>query len=46
MKLELLEEPELEFGNSGRHIDIRFGIKANGPVSEPYTNHCEQWKCP
>lgn len=33
MKLELLEEPELEFGNSGRHIDIRFGIKANGPVS-------------
>lgn len=33
MKLDLLEEPELEFGNAGKHIDIRFGIKANGPVS-------------
>jgi len=33
MKVELLEEPELEFGRRGRHIDIRFGIKENGPVS-------------
>lgn len=33
MKLELLEEPELEFGHKGRHIDIRFGIKTNGPLS-------------
>lgn len=33
MKVELLDEPELEFGRQGRHIDIRFGIKATGPVS-------------
>ena len=33
MNIQLLEEPELEFGNSGRHVDIRFGIKAHGPVS-------------
>lgn len=33
MKVELLEEPELEFGHRGRHIDIRFGIRENGPVS-------------
>ncbi|HOC54733.1 MAG TPA: hypothetical protein PKI20_03830 [Verrucomicrobiota bacterium] len=33
MKIELLDEPELEFGRRGRHIDIRFGIKAHGPVS-------------
>jgi len=38
MKIEFLNEPELEFGNAGRHIDIRFGIKAHGPVSlnEPH----------
>jgi hypothetical protein len=33
MKIALLDEPELEFGRRGRHIDIRFGIKAHGPVS-------------
>ena len=33
MKVELLEDHELEFGRRGRHIDIRFGIKENGPVS-------------
>lgn len=31
MKLELLPEPDLEFG-SGTHIDIRFGIRDYGPI--------------
>lgn len=31
MKVEHLQEPELEFG-SGRHVDIRFGLMAHGPV--------------
>lgn len=30
MKIDILPEPELEFG-SGRHIDIRFGILNYGP---------------
>ena len=33
MKIQLLEEPELEFGRQGRHVDIRFGITTHGPVS-------------
>lgn len=33
MNVQLLEEPELEFGHAGRHVDIRFGIKTHGPVS-------------
>jgi hypothetical protein len=32
MKLELLPEPELDFG-AGKHVDIRFGLKNYGPVS-------------
>jgi hypothetical protein len=31
MNLSILEEPELEFGGSNRHVDIRFGIKDYGP---------------
>lgn len=31
MKLDFLQEPELEFGNGGRHIDIRFGMRWNQP---------------
>lgn len=31
MKAILLQEPELEFG-TGRHVDIRFGLMAHGPV--------------
>jgi hypothetical protein len=31
MKVEHIQEPELEFGN-GRHIDIRFGLMSYGPV--------------
>lgn len=32
MKINFVQEPELEFGNGGRHIDIRFGIKHHKPL--------------
>jgi hypothetical protein len=32
MHMEILEEPELEFGGAQRHIDPRFGIAAYGPA--------------
>lgn len=32
MKLHFIEEPELEFGGAGRHIDIRHGLSAHGPL--------------
>lgn len=32
MRAHVLEEPELEFGSGGRHIDPRFGIATFGPV--------------
>jgi hypothetical protein len=32
MKAVVLDEPELEFGAGGRHIDPRFGIATFGPV--------------
>jgi hypothetical protein len=32
MKPDFIEEPELEFGNGGYHIDIRHGIDAYGPL--------------
>ncbi|MEQ9668531.1 argonaute/piwi family protein [Coleofasciculus sp. G2-EDA-02] len=32
MKVEFLQEPELEFGNGGRHIDIRFGMMHHKPL--------------
>jgi len=40
MKIELLTEPELEFG-AGRHVDIRFGLKNYGPVTfdDPVAPH-------
>lgn len=31
MKVEFLQEPELEFG-AGRHVDIRFGLMHYGPL--------------
>jgi hypothetical protein len=31
LKIDFLEEPELEFG-AGRHIDIRFGLRNYGPL--------------
>jgi hypothetical protein len=32
MKLEILDEPELEFGSGARHVDIRFGLMDAGPL--------------
>jgi len=32
MKISFLQEPELEFGNQGRHIDIRFGMMHHKPL--------------
>lgn len=32
MELRLLPEPELEFGASQRHVDIRFGLMQSGPL--------------
>jgi len=32
VKLDFLEEPELEFGGGGTHIDVRFGIMRHGPL--------------
>lgn len=32
MNTMFLNEPELEFGGGGRHIDVRFGLMANGPL--------------
>ena len=31
MKIDFIEEPELEFG-AGRHIDVRFGLMNYGPL--------------
>ena len=32
MQIEILDEPELEFGSGQRHADLRFGISAYGPA--------------
>lgn len=32
MKADFLQEPELEFGGGGTHIDTRFGLMQYGPV--------------
>jgi hypothetical protein len=32
MRAEVLDEPQLEFGGGGRHVDPRFGITAHGPA--------------
>jgi hypothetical protein len=32
LKVHFIPEPELEFGASGRHIDIRFGLMQYGPL--------------
>lgn len=32
MRAEVLDEPELEFGGGGRHVDPRFGLTAYGPA--------------
>ena len=32
MTVDHLQEPELEFGGGGRHVDVRFGLTAYGPL--------------
>jgi hypothetical protein len=32
MKIDFLDEPELEFAGEGRHIDMRFGLTRYGPL--------------
>ena len=32
MKIDVIAEPELEFGGGGMHIDIRFGLRDFGPL--------------
>ncbi len=44
MKIDFLVEPELEFGNSGRHIDVRFGIMQHGPLDRGLSTAPSQLK--
>jgi hypothetical protein len=32
MKFAFFHEPELEFGNGGTHVDIRYGLSQHGPL--------------
>lgn len=32
MKFEFFDEPDLEFGNGGTHVDIRHGLMLHGPL--------------
>lgn len=32
MNSDFIDEPDLEFGGGGRHIDVRFGIMQHGPL--------------
>jgi hypothetical protein len=32
MKATFIDEPELEFGSAGKHVDIRFGLATYGPL--------------
>jgi hypothetical protein len=38
MKLHFIDEPELEFGGAGRHIDIRHGLTEHGPLDRGLTS--------
>jgi len=42
MNTSFVPEPELEFGESGRHIDIRFGLTRYGPLDLESANRPEQ----
>jgi hypothetical protein len=42
MKIDFIQEPELEFGGSGRHIDIRFGLMNYGPLDRGLPTSPEQ----
>jgi hypothetical protein len=32
VKLSFFQEPDLEFGNGGTHVDVRYGLIRNGPL--------------
>ena len=32
MNIDFIDEPDLEFGGGGHHIDVRFGIMQHGPL--------------
>jgi len=32
MKVSFFHEPELEFGNGGTHVDMRYGMTQHGPL--------------
>jgi hypothetical protein len=42
MKLDFIQEPELEFGAAGRHIDIRFGLMNYGTLDRDQPTAPEQ----
>jgi hypothetical protein len=44
MKIDFLVEPELEFGNGGNHVDVRFGIMQNGPFDRGFVTAPSQLK--
>lgn len=44
MKIDFLIEPELEFGNGGNHVDVRFGIMQNGPLDRGFLTAPSQLK--
>ncbi len=37
MQIHFLDEPQLEFGDGGRHVDVRFGIAQHGPFDRGAT---------
>lgn len=39
MKADFFHEPELEFGNGCRHIDVRFGLTHFGPLDAGAGGH-------
>ncbi len=34
-RVAVLDEPELEFGQGGRHVDLRTGLTLHGPLADP-----------
>jgi hypothetical protein len=42
MKVDFIQEPELEFGSNARHIDIRFGLMNYGPLDRGLSTAPEQ----
>lgn len=44
MKASFFHEPELEFGNGGTHVDIRYGLMRHGPLDLGETSAPSQLK--